>query len=143
MLMTDAIAIVRLFHESVTCQSCGHQWLGYLHGFSRGHGVLVCDGQIAFVPDDLAYEFADQIRALPDDTETWPRSPAEALRENGWRDIEQCPKCRMTNFVAQFDQSSMVEVACINFCASDIELNGSDWVLTECGLAKIRGNDNA
>ncbi len=56
--------MLRLFHESIDCRSCGHQWTGYLHGFSRGHGVLIRDGTIAFVPDDLLYAFAEQIRKL-------------------------------------------------------------------------------
>lgn len=136
--MSKAIATIRLFHESVSCQSCGHQWLGYLHGFSRGHGVLIRDGRIAFVPDELVYEFAAQIRALPDDPNAWP-TPSDALREHGWRDIECCPRCRATNFVSQYDQSSMVDVGCIEFVASDFWLNGRTWMLTKDGHAKMNG----
>ena len=138
-LMSDAIVTVRLFHESVNCQSCGHQWHGYLHGFSRGHSVLIRDGKIAFVPDDLAYAFADQIRILPDDPSTWPNDPADALRENGWRDIECCPKCGSNDFVPQYDQSSMVDVDCIEFVANDFRLDDNNWILTETGRAKMIG----
>ncbi len=138
-LMIDAIVTVRLFQESVNCQSCGHKLHGYLHGFSRGYRVLIRDGKSAFVPDDLAYAFVDQIRILPDDPRTWPNDPADALRENVWRDIESCPKCGANDFVPQYDQSSMVDVGCIAFVANDFQLEDSNWMLTETGRAKMNG----
>lgn len=101
--------------------------------------MLIRVGKIAFVPDDLAYEFADQIRALPDDPNTWPNDPSDTLRENGWRDIESCPKCGATDFVPQYDQSSMVDVDCIAFVASDFRLEENKWVLTESGRGKMNG----
>lgn len=136
--MSDTIKI-RIFHETVTCRSCGHQWLGYLSGFSRGHGVLERDGRIAFVPDDIAYEIIDHIRALPQVPNTWVNDPAEVLREYGWRDVERCPRCGVTDFLPQYQETSMVEVPCIEFVASDFKLIGNHWSLTESGRAKVNG----
>lgn len=137
--MRTSKAPLRLFRETVTCRSCGSQWLAYLHGFSRGHGVLTREGKIALVPDDLSYAFADQIRMLPNDPSTWPGDPADALRANGWRDIERCPNCGAQDFGAQLDRSSVVDVDCIELDARDFTVDGNQWSLSSIGLAKMDG----
>lgn len=131
--------MLRLFHESIACRSCGHQWTGYLHGFSRGHGVLVRDSTIAFVPDDLLYAFAEQIRKLPDDPHLQLSDPSDCLRSEGWRDLESCPRCGAVDFEAKFDQLSMTLVPCIAFDANDFQLCDRMWVLTAAGRAKMDG----
>lgn len=99
--------------------------------------MLIRGSEIAFVPDDLTYEFAEQIQALTDDPNTGPGDPSDALRENGWRDIERCPECGTAGFAPQYDQSSIVDVDCIAFVANDFRHYENKWVLTENGRAKM------
>ena len=101
---------MKLFRETVRCRACGHQWTGYLHGFSRGHAVLVNGERVAFIPDDLLYCFPEHIDLGHD--------PAEALLVLGWRHMELCPACGARDFVAAYDQRTMRDVAFIPFATA-------------------------
>lgn len=137
--MEVAESTIRLFHETVTCGVCGYVWTGYLHGFSRGHAVLVRDGAIACVPDDLAYEFANQILAPQSSPDQWVGDPANTVRSHGWRNLETCPNCGLTDFVAQYDQASLVDVPYIHFGVGDFILCGTTWSLSLSGQTKANG----
>jgi hypothetical protein len=137
--MRNTIATLRLFRETVTCRSCGHAWQAYLHGFSRGHGVLIREGKIAFVPDDLSYALAKQIGLLSNDQSSRLDDPADALRSHGWHDVERCPNCMARDLVAEYDQSRMADVDCIVFVADDFSREENRWHLSANGLAKMNG----
>lgn len=120
---------MKLFRETVRCRACGHEWTGYLHGFSRGHSVLVQGERVAFVPDDLLYDFPQQV-GLGD-----PAGPLLAL---GWRHMESCPSCGAQDFVGAYDQQKMQDVPFISFDTQDFIPTLQGWTLSERGYEKIR-----
>lgn len=126
--MTSAPTI-KLFRETVGCRACGHQWTGYLHGFSRGHAVLVHGEHVAFIPDDLLYSFPEHVGLGHDFA-----APLIAL---GWRPMESCPECGATDLTATYDQRSMQEVPFIPFDEHDFRPTTNGWTLTPRAHDKI------
>jgi hypothetical protein len=120
---------VSLFYETVRCRSCGHEWTGYLHGFSRGHEVLVHDDRIVCIPDDLIYAFPIEAGRVD--------SPGSPLRALGWRDLETCPACSAADFVAKYDRRTMREVPCAILDEHDVVPSEEGWQLTDRGRQKI------
>ncbi len=129
---------LQLSHAAVTCRRCCHQWIAYLHGFSRGHAVLIKDGRIAFLGDDVACAFLDRIDAIlkPQDPGTSVGDPADALRDDGWRGSERCPNCNALLDDAKYDRAMVVDVLADEFSANDFRLVGRQWQLTESGRNK-------
>jgi hypothetical protein len=118
--MTSAPSI-KLFRETVCCRACGHEWTGYLHGFSRGHAVLVSGERVAFIPDDLLYAFPEHV-GLGD--------PAEPLLVLGWRHMESCPSCGARDFVGAYDQRTTQDVPFIPFDDQDFLPTAQGWTLS-------------
>jgi hypothetical protein len=119
-----------LFRESIRCRACGHEWTGYLHGFSRGHAVLVSGERVAFIPDDLLYAFPEHV-SLGHDF-------AALLVALGWRHMESCPACGTADFVGAYNQQAMVEVPFIQFDENDFIPTATGWTLSERANDKIR-----
>jgi hypothetical protein len=101
-----------------------------LHGFSRGHAVLVSGERVAFIPDDLLYAFPEQV-GLGHDF-------AAPLVKLGWRHMESCPACGAADFVGAYDQRTMQEVPFIPLDEHDFIPTASGWTLSERANDKIR-----
>ena len=130
-----ATPTLNLFHESLHCLSCGHEWDGYVPGFSRGHSVLTRGGRFAFIPDDLGYAFLEHIDRAHNPI-TRLGDFADPLRRLGWRDLESCPACNARNLAPRYDPSTTEEVACIFFDEHDFQPTANGWELTTTGNAK-------
>ena len=100
-----------------------------MHGFSRGHAVLKKKDRILFVPDDLVYFFPDALNF----------DYYSIFAEEGWLDLESCPKCGELNlFPPQYDQSKMVDVDCLYVDQHDLVEEKGSWSFTELGKRKIQ-----
>lgn len=119
---------MKLFCETLSCTECLFSWEGFAHGYSRGHSLLTKNAQILFVADDLAYCFPDA------DNHEY----VQLFREEGWRDLESCPKCGSRNLSPPAcDQQSVAEVDCIHIDEHDLVEEDGAWSLTESGREKI------